>query len=172
MVSAESGVLGTVTLTRIAWGVGSGWWDSCHARDEHRQRLPWECVRELGASRTKVRPTGEGARRDHGGAPRGVRSARCPDTVNLQEHDGRENMKVWLADQEVEQLVEIASDVEHHLAIGLGVRCGLRSAEVLDVTSRDVQDTTAAGCCGFRMGRAGSIERRLCRRNSRRRSRP
>jgi integrase len=78
--------------------------------------------------------------------PRGsVRVVRCPDTVNLQELDGREDMKVWLADQEIKQLLEVASDVdvEHYLAIGLGVRCGLRSAEVLDVTPRYIQDTTA-----------------------------
>ena len=40
--------------------------------------------------------------------------------MNLREHDGREDMKVWLADQEVEQPLEVASDVdvEHYLAIG------------------------------------------------------
>jgi len=50
-------------------------------------------------------------------------------------------MKVWLADQEVEQLLEVASDidVEHYLAIDLRVRCGLRSAEVLDVTTRTLR---------------------------------
>ena len=117
-----------------------------------------EDVRELGESRTKIGPIGVDLRRDHGGDPRGsVRVARCPDTVNLEEHDGREDMKVWLADQEVEQLLEVASDVdvEDFLAIGLGVRCGLRSAEVLDVEPRDVQDTTAGKMLRVQDGKGG-----------------
>ena len=120
-----------------------------------------EDVRELGESRTKIGPIGVGLRRDHGGDPRGsVRVARCPDTVNFQEHDGREDMKVWLADQEVEQLLEVASDVdvEHYLAIGLGVRCGLRSAEVLDVEPRDVQDATAGRMRWVQDGKGGKSQ--------------
>jgi integrase len=65
---------------------------------------------------------------------------------------------VWLADQEVEQLLEVASDVdvEHYLAIGLGVRCGLRSAEVLDVEPRDVQETTAGRMLRVQDGKGGT----------------
>lgn len=99
-----------------------------------------------------------GIRGDRAGNPRGnVRVTRCPDSVNLREHDGREDMKVWLADQEVEQLLEVASDagVDHYIAIGLGVRCGLRSAEVLDVTPRDVQKTTAGRMVRVRDGKGG-----------------
>jgi integrase len=77
--------------------------------------------------------------------------------VNLREHDGRDDMKVWLGDQEVEELLEVAADVdvEHYVAIGLGVRCGLRSAEVLNVTPRDVQDTTAGRMLRVPDGKGG-----------------
>ena len=45
--------------------------------------------------------------------PRGsVRVARFSDAVNLQTHDGPEDMKLWFADQEVKQLLEVASDVD------------------------------------------------------------
>jgi hypothetical protein len=94
-------------------GVGTGLWVFCHARDEHRQRLTRECVRELGESRTKIGSIGVGPRRDYGGTPGGsVRVARFSDAVNLQTHDGPEDMKLWFADQEVKQLLEVASDVD------------------------------------------------------------
>lgn len=63
--------------------------------------------------------------------------------MNLREHDKRDDMKVWLSDQEVERLLDAASDTDHYLAYGLGVRCGLRSQEALDVAPTHVVETGA-----------------------------
>jgi len=61
--------------------------------------------------------------------------------VNLREHDQRDDMKVWLSDDDVTQLVEHAAETERQIAILLGARCGLRSHEVLSVAPEHVVDT-------------------------------
>jgi len=63
--------------------------------------------------------------------------------MNLEEHAKRDDMKVWLSDEELVTLLDAASDVRHEIAIGLMARSGLRSHEVLDVKPRDVVDTGA-----------------------------
>ncbi len=52
-------------------------------------------------------------------------------------------MKVWLSENEAERFLAAAENTEQRIAFGLGVRCGLRSGEWLDVTPRDVVDTDA-----------------------------
>ena len=66
-------------------------------------------------------------------------------TMFTREHDQRDDVKVWLSDDETEQLIEAADTTEREVAISLGVRCGLRSAEVLDVTPNDVTETDVVG---------------------------
>ncbi|RQG89333.1 tyrosine-type recombinase/integrase [Natrarchaeobius chitinivorans] len=61
--------------------------------------------------------------------------------MNLQQHENRDDMKVWLSQSEVEQLLEAAENAQQRIAFALGVRCGLRSHEVLDVAPEDVVDT-------------------------------
>lgn len=61
--------------------------------------------------------------------------------MNLRKHEKRDDMKVWLSEQEVEILLDITSDTEHYLAYALGLRCGLRSQEVLDVAPSHVVET-------------------------------
>ena len=61
----------------------------------------------------------------------------------LKPFDSRDGMKVWLSNQEVEQLISVCSDTEERLAILLGSRCGLRRSEIVDIRPRDVIDTTA-----------------------------
>lgn len=61
--------------------------------------------------------------------------------MNLREHKSRGDMKVWLSQTETELLLEAAQDTEQRIAFGLGVRCGLRSHEVLDVAPQHVHDT-------------------------------
>ncbi len=63
--------------------------------------------------------------------------------MNLREHDERSDMKVWLSENEVDQLIGAADSTEQEIAFSLGARCGLRSKEWLDVTPRDVVDTDA-----------------------------
>jgi integrase len=63
--------------------------------------------------------------------------------MNLREHDERSDMKVWLSENETERFLAAAENTEQRIAFGLGVRCGLRSGEWLDVTPRDVVDTDA-----------------------------
>ena len=63
--------------------------------------------------------------------------------MNLKPHKSREDMKVWLSQGEVEQLLDAAKNTEQRIAFALGARCGLRSHEVLDVTPAHVHDTDA-----------------------------
>ncbi|AXR77700.1 site-specific integrase [Natrarchaeobaculum sulfurireducens] len=63
--------------------------------------------------------------------------------MNLQQHANRDDMKVWLSQSEVAQLLEVAQDTQQRLAFSLGARCGLRSHEVLDVSPEDVVNTDA-----------------------------
>jgi integrase len=63
--------------------------------------------------------------------------------MNLQQHDQRDDMKVWLSQDEVEALLNAAQGTQQRIAFALGARCGLRSHEVLDVTPEDVVETDA-----------------------------
>lgn len=63
--------------------------------------------------------------------------------MNLEEYSDQDGMKVWLSEREVDQLVEKFDDTEKRIAVGLAVRCGLRSAEVLSVAPDHVVDTDA-----------------------------
>jgi len=65
--------------------------------------------------------------------------------MNRAAHDDENygtGMKVWLDQQEVQQLLDAAEDTEQRIAFGLGARCGLRSQEWLDVEPRHVTDTS------------------------------
>ena len=63
--------------------------------------------------------------------------------MNLKAHSNRDDMKVWLSQTEVNQLIEQADGTQQRIAFSLGARCGLRSHEVLDVAPEDVVDTDA-----------------------------
>jgi integrase len=63
--------------------------------------------------------------------------------MNLQQHNKRDAMKVWLSKQEVNELLEQPDRVEIEIAFGLSARCGLRSQEILDVLPTHVKDTGA-----------------------------
>lgn len=66
--------------------------------------------------------------------------------MNLEEHDSENygtGMKVWLSNDEIADLLAAAEDTEQRIAFALGARCGLRSAEWLDVEPRHVVDTAA-----------------------------
>ncbi len=63
--------------------------------------------------------------------------------MNLEQHDRREDMKVWLSVEEIDTLLEATENTQETVAIGLGVRCGLRSHEILDVAPEHVHETDA-----------------------------
>lgn len=64
--------------------------------------------------------------------------------MNLQDYDDQPGKKVWLSDNEVDQLLAQFEDgSEQLLAASIAVRCGLRSAEVLDVAPEHIADTDA-----------------------------
>lgn len=63
--------------------------------------------------------------------------------MNLEDYDDQDGMKVWLSEREVDQLLDEFEDTERRIAVSLAVRCGLRSAEVLDVTPDHVVNTDA-----------------------------
>ncbi|WP_050007278.1 tyrosine-type recombinase/integrase [Haloarcula rubripromontorii] len=63
--------------------------------------------------------------------------------MNLENYDDQDGMKAWLSEQEVQQLLGQFEDTEKRIAVSLAVRCGLRSAEVLDIAPEHVVDTDA-----------------------------
>ncbi|MFA9415161.1 tyrosine-type recombinase/integrase [Natrinema sp. HArc-T2] len=63
--------------------------------------------------------------------------------MNLKQHEKRDDMKVWLSQDEVTALLEAADGTQQRIAFALGARCGLRSHEVLDVAPDDIVDTDA-----------------------------
>ena len=66
-----------------------------------------------------------------------------PTAMNVVDHPDHDGKKVWLSDDEVEQLLDVPDDPERTIAFELGVRCGLRSAEILDVTADHIHETDA-----------------------------
>ena len=50
-------------------------------------------------------------------------------------------MKVWLSTDEVNKLLDATDDSEEYIGIGLAVRCGLRSHEVLQVAPEHIHNT-------------------------------
>lgn len=63
--------------------------------------------------------------------------------MNLENYDDQDGMKAWLSEQEVQQLLDQFNDTEKRIAVSLAGRCGLRSAEVLDIAPEHVVDTDA-----------------------------
>ncbi|MDR9382460.1 MAG: site-specific integrase, partial [Natronomonas sp.] len=61
----------------------------------------------------------------------------------FEKHDGWDDYKIWLSQNEIKQFLNATDDSQHRLAFELAVRCGLRSDEVLRVCPRDVKDTEA-----------------------------
>ena len=66
-----------------------------------------------------------------------------PTAMNVVDHPDYDGKKVWLSDDEVEQLLDTPESSERRIAFELAVRCGLRSAEVIDVTADHVLETDA-----------------------------
>jgi len=67
--------------------------------------------------------------------------------MNLEQHQQRNDMKVWLSTSgdpsEVDLLLDAAKNTNQRIAFELGARCGLRSEEITQVAPEDVVDTDA-----------------------------
>lgn len=63
--------------------------------------------------------------------------------MNIEQHSKRDDMKVWLSQDEIDELLKATDSIQHEIAIGLMVRSGLRSHEVLDVEPAHIHDTDA-----------------------------
>jgi len=61
--------------------------------------------------------------------------------MHMEDYDDRDGRKVWLTRDEVADVVTDADGTVQRIAIGLMARSGLRSAEVVDVTPADVDET-------------------------------
>ena len=73
--------------------------------------------------------------------------------MNTTPHDNQDGRKVWLSEDDVDLLLDAAKDTERRIAFALGCQCGLRSAEILDVTPNDVVDTQAGHMLTVRHGK-------------------
>ena len=63
--------------------------------------------------------------------------------MNLEDYSDQDGKKVWLSETEIEQLLDVVDDSKQKLAIGIGVRCGLRTDEIVRVCPEDIADTDA-----------------------------
>lgn len=65
-------------------------------------------------------------------------------TEEFPEGDGR---RVWLGEEEIDALLEVAGQdgADRRLALALGVRCGLRSAEIVDVAPAHIERDDTLG---------------------------
>lgn len=76
--------------------------------------------------------------------------------MNVVDHDNDDdNRKVWLSESEIQQLLEQTDSTDRRIAFELGVRCGLRSAEILQVTPNDIVESDAGDMLKIPDGKGG-----------------
>lgn len=74
--------------------------------------------------------------------------------MNLRNHDDDDaGKKVWLSQDDVTQPLDAAPTKERRVAFALGVRCGLRSNEVLAVAPQGIAETDAGRSSACERGR-------------------
>lgn len=73
--------------------------------------------------------------------------------MKLEKYDKDDGKKVWLTEEEIEAFLETADDTEKRIAFSLAARCGLRGAEVIDVTPPDIVDSPAGKRVRVRSGK-------------------
>ena len=86
--------------------------------------------------------------------------------MDLRDHDDDAGKTVWLS-EDVTMLLEAAPSREQRVAFALGVRCGLRSKEVLDVSPQDVAEMDTWAMLRVREGKVERFARPRCPRSSR-----
>lgn len=75
--------------------------------------------------------------------------------MRRREHDERDAKKVWLSTSEVETLLDHVDAPIKWIAVALGVRCGLRSEEIVGVAPGDVVDGPTGQMVRVRDGKGG-----------------
>lgn len=63
--------------------------------------------------------------------------------MNLEDYPEEDGKKVWLSEREVQQLLGVLDDTIQTAAVKLGVRCGLRTHEIVGVAPQHVAETDA-----------------------------
>lgn len=63
--------------------------------------------------------------------------------MQLKDFADQDGKRVWLTTSEVEALIEATDNTRQKIAVGLGVRSGLRRSEIVDVTPEDIVSTPA-----------------------------
>jgi len=61
--------------------------------------------------------------------------------VKLENYDNKDGKKVWLRSDECRQLIDKSQNTTQRVAFDLGLRCGLRSSEIVCVSPQDVTET-------------------------------
>lgn len=72
----------------------------------------------------------------------------------LRDHED-EGRAVWLSEEEVGRLLDSAADTNEELAYALGLRCGLRSEEITEVTPDHLVSTDAGWMLRVLDGKGG-----------------
>ena len=75
--------------------------------------------------------------------------------MNCEPHENHDGMQVWLSEDDVDQLLDAAKDTERRIAFALGCKCGLRSAEILDVSPDDLVDSDVGHMLIIEDGKGG-----------------
>jgi len=63
--------------------------------------------------------------------------------MKLEDHDESDGRRAWLTLEEADEFFSRAESTEEKMALGLGLRSGLRVREIVSVTPVDVVDTGA-----------------------------
>lgn len=63
--------------------------------------------------------------------------------MQLKDYESKDGKRVWLTVEEVEQLLGATANTRQKIALGLGIRSGLRRSEIIQVTPQDIVDTPA-----------------------------
>lgn len=75
--------------------------------------------------------------------------------MRRRDHTGDYGKKVWLSSDEVDRLLDHVDDPITWIGVALGVRCGLRSAEIVAVTPADLVDGPTGRMVRVRDGKGG-----------------
>lgn len=63
--------------------------------------------------------------------------------MQLRDHPDDDGKRVWLLEEETDDLLDAVTDTERKVALSLAARCGLRTQEVVDVSPEDIVDGPA-----------------------------
>ncbi len=74
-----------------------------------------------------------------------------------EAYDEQDGYQMWLSEDEVQDLIDHAPSDKAQLAIQMGVRCGLRSDEIVRAAPEDVVDTEAGWMLRVKGAKTGEL---------------